>query len=271
VDWLLKAMAGELIRTQNTNYRSEVVELGTKLESCEETSQLALHVFLQVNSEEFEEDVGLIKVSFRRLRLSVKPSGLSVDPETRYGSKIIPEMISSTRDEEVVRSNSLDTTATISSKAEVSLEKPAMKLGLESTGSARMASTGSQTIRQTSTRDHFPVRSLTGNAWDISMPDNAPLEGTFLSGVQLCVLSANQGANRQVVETVVEAKQRDMDISLDPSGIMGRLRETFPGKAVGLSNTKEKLIKIAFAKSFSALQGDYKGVVVISKSVISDE
>lgn len=265
-------MATEFIKTLDINYRVELVELHTKLDQTDKNSKNFLHVYLQANPNEFEEEIGLIRVSMRKLRLSVKADGFFIDPSSKYNPKIISTNISFKQDEEIVTSGSIEAGAEMSAKAEFSLDKGPLAFTHEAKGNAKASTSGSQTVKRTLVAEHYPVRSLTGNVWDISMPNEAPLEGTFLQNVQICTLEPKEGANRRAVETLVEARQRDIDISLDEaSGFLDKIRESRQIKSLKLNNNKEKLIKIAFSKSISGEGNDYKGIIAVSRSVISDE
>ncbi|MEL7129715.1 MAG: hypothetical protein AAGK23_09220 [Pseudomonadota bacterium] len=118
----------------------------------------------------------------------------------------------------------------------------------------------------------FPVRALPNDAWEISAPtvkdnDVSTIQGTALSGQQLCQLQRTQGGNRMVVHGELHARKSDIEVSQKGGNKMGKMfskrqnRDTLIGLVVGRAIEREATTSGAMPRPET---------VVVSKSEISE-
>jgi len=235
------------------NALPELMDLRARIDHASGSKDEAgLSVELRIGSADLEDDQGelLARVSVKKAILSVDCDGMDIAPGERHGE---PVKEGGPVTKHQIRSEAISTVqGGLDANLVASSKEGASGAGALKAGASREIKTSR--TRESSYEEQVSfVRALGGDRWEISEPDETPLEGTYLNDKRICSVVPSKGANRQVVKVTTEVKQRDLDF--DHSHKFFR----------GLTATHSRLAKIVIAKAINGGGSEYRGKVILSE------
>jgi hypothetical protein len=243
---------------QDQNAIDELVELLLRVSGdSDKLDEYEIRVDLRIANADLDGTDGLaFNVALKKARLSLDLGGLDVAPGTRFGEP--------TKSNEVVIKQKTATEKVVTNEAKaglnasVSASTTNVQAGVGLKGGTKHSTKGKSVSSSTSSENatHLRVKARGGNNWEVSEPNAAALDASYLSDNVLCRVVATRGANSRTVELCAYAKQKDLILTVTNGG----------SKIPFLSTNHEKMLKILIGKALSALGSQYAGTITFSKS-----
>jgi hypothetical protein len=198
------------------------------------------------------------EITICKAMISLEVEGLSPAQGTRYGEPRKPNAVSITKSANRQTSRSTN----YRTSADVDIEPPKLHLKAGAGTSVSGSSEAGTDLKYDDCYEHLRVRALPNLRWEVSEPDNSPLDGTYLEGDDLIRLQKADRANRASFRAFVTVKQRDIDIKqihLDNASVSFFSR---------LDKNQRRLLDIFIAKSLSSALNwgkKYRGEIKLSE------
>lgn len=247
---------------QPSNSIPEICELAIRLVgSSDETGELRCVTEFRV----FKGDIPLGKeeceISISRATISVEIEGLSPAVGSRFGEPKRPNAVAAVK--KTTQRETRESSWKVAGSVKAATNTP-YHAGFEAGGSA---DGGRSSERQTETKDdshHLRVRALPNLRWEVSEPNEDPLDGTYLENDDLLRLQTNPNSNRSKFSARVAVKQRHLLIK---QIIRDQESSWFFSRA---NNNQRRLLDIFIAKSLSSglnWRETYKGEIILSEQL----
>lgn len=197
---------------------------------------------LRFGKDEFEENGITYTVAVSRAFLNLQAEGMSIDPNSKYGEKILPPSVS------LASSKSQKGKKTTSTSNKLRLQfntNSGVAIDGGAGGTNENQSDGEFCSSTNEILEIPRVKAIGGDNWEVTEPlgqnGEALLDGKYLNSTPLCQLTKSEKTNRHLAIGSVMIKARDFELGrANIKGVINRLKD--------LSTNKDNLLKIYLTK-----------------------
>lgn len=236
------------ISVDNNNPVPRLSELKLEISALQERDKIEVKPRLRMGSIDIlpqngEEHDFAFKVSLKRVEFRIIVEGGEVDDENRLGEKL-KEYARGISSAKLTIEEGID----IKSDQNIGLGSEVSASKISISGTAKLAAARNNNTkkrRQKEVTDDSPISNVTArgdNSWEITDSLEGVLDGSYLEGRRICLVSLTNNSNRTEIRGVVCCSVRDLELeALDSS------KRLFKG------TNRQKMIKVLVGRRLKDL------------------